>query len=151
MRNIPPHITFHPDTTWKTIITTERLRLVPFHTENVAEVYGKFVRANVDRFVNYNIPADIQAEKIFLEGQIQKEFYKKALSRFIYTTSVNEFLGTIGLHFHDTDGPEIGLWLAPEFQGRGYGSEAYAAILKWMHETYPQYQSVMHRCLEKNI
>jgi len=119
MRNIHSHISFQSNEPWKTPIVTERLRLVPFHTENVADVYGKFVRANVDRFVNYHIPTDLEDERNFLESQIQNEFHKKMLCRFVYDIATDEFLGTIGLNFQEEGkNPEIGLWIAPEFQGK---------------------------------
>lgn len=134
---------------WIKPTESERLKFSPFHLENVEEVFQKFVRANERYFVNAHMPKTLEDERAFLESEVKRQEEHAILSRFVYEKETGEFMGTVGLAFHE-HGPEIGLWLAPEYQGRGYGSEAYAAMLDWLSANFPEVTEVTHRTLAEN-
>jgi [ribosomal protein S5]-alanine N-acetyltransferase len=47
-----------------------------------------------------------------------------------------EFLGVCGLHHTDTAAIEIGLWLKIGEHGKGYGTEAVKALIKFAEEHF---------------
>jgi RimJ/RimL family protein N-acetyltransferase len=60
----------------------------------------------------------------------------KELSLVIRLTSTNEFIGRAGLHPADSTLLETGIWIKESAQGRGYGREAVAAVIKWASEKF---------------
>jgi RimJ/RimL family protein N-acetyltransferase len=100
---------------WVVPILTAHLRLVPFHLENVPEVYRKFKEVNARFYVNPHMPKDETDERNFLEGEIRKQEAREQLCKFVYERETGEFIGTAGLTFSD-DIPEIGIWLTPQCQ-----------------------------------
>lgn len=66
-------------------------------------------------------PFNIEQEREFFEEQVSNQEEVN-----LAICSDGEITGTIGLHdLNERAGTcEIGLWIAPEFHGRGYGTEA---------------------------
>lgn len=130
-------------------LSSERLEFRPFHLDCVKEVLEKFTRANAEEFICPFTPKNEEEERTFLLGVIATNESGKTDNRFVYRKSDNAFLGTIGLMDLDRDIPEIGLWIAPEYQGNGYGSETYARMLDHARDEY-RVIHLAHHTLRKN-
>jgi [ribosomal protein S5]-alanine N-acetyltransferase len=46
----------------------------------------------------------------------------------------DEFVGCLGLHKPTTSAPELGIWIAEKFHGKGLGFEAIEALCGWAAE-----------------
>ncbi len=132
-------------------ILTERLKLMPFHLENVAEVYAKFCAANVSRLISPENPPSIAEHGVFLDQEITKQKERYANSRFMYERSSGELVGAVHIKCLLDDIPEMGIWLAPNFQQQGYGKEAYQVMIEWFHVRFPQKFVLEHSTLAQNI
>lgn len=56
---------------------------------------------------------------------------------FAITEPDERLIGMIGLHRSETQLPfELGYWIAPDFWGKGYTTEAGHALLHWMEQMY---------------
>jgi ribosomal-protein-alanine N-acetyltransferase len=148
------------------ILETERLILRRFHPSEAAAVSaaGNFpeIAANLsDRFPN---PYDLKAAEDFLArwtGEPVKQNNAGHLAICVKprVPGINEssdeplLVGGVGSHagadvFYRTW--EMGYWLTPGTWGKGYGTEAIGAFVRWCFETWPELNRVESKVYSKN-
>jgi RimJ/RimL family protein N-acetyltransferase len=115
-----------------TILRTERLILRPLALSDAPHMAKFMLQADVARmtgsFPYPNIP-------ISIEGWIQIGLARKASGidehRFAITTPADDLIGGIALHPCKDGGYELGYWIGQPFWGKGYASEAAAAVAQF--------------------
>jgi RimJ/RimL family protein N-acetyltransferase len=118
-----------------TFITSARLSMRAFTAADAAESFAE-ANDHVAKFMSWNPPASETEFRTIWQGGISDMKTGKGLHLVIRLTSTNEFIGTAGLHPADTTLLETGLWIKESAQGRGYGREAVAAVIKWASERF---------------
>ena len=118
-------------------IETRRLVLRPLRLGDGAAVFRYRSRPEVSRYQNWEPSTVSEVDEFIvrmmaLDPDIPGTWYQLAVCR----RDTGELLGDCGLHFplgRDYEA-EFGISLAPEFQGRGYASEAVEAVLGYLFE-----------------
>ncbi len=60
-----------------------------------------------------------------------------------------EMIGVVGTHLRGSDEIEIGYWFTPKTHGRGFASEAVAAIIEILRTAYPE-RRIFAECRPEN-
>ena len=73
------------------------------------------------------------------EKEFVKRAYNKDKPRFLIMDKKGNRVGVCGVNEFDTINMnmEVGIWIAPEFHGRGYGTEAAKLLVDLLFEEYP--------------
>ena len=105
-----------------------RLRFTPFALEDAVEVYA-CITPEVTRFMRWDPPSfeAFRARRIAElrdDGRSDRSFV-------IRRRDTSECLGVTAVEGMADPVPEIGLWLRADAHGRGFGSEAVAALIAW--------------------
>jgi RimJ/RimL family protein N-acetyltransferase len=118
-------------------LETERLILRPLRPADGAAVFRYRSDPEVSRYQNWEPSTlsevdDFIARTMVLEPDTPGTWYQLAICR----RGTGELVGDCGLRFPLDRGyeAEFGISLAPEFQGRGYASEALEAVLAYLFE-----------------
>jgi RimJ/RimL family protein N-acetyltransferase len=119
----------------QTFITSARLTIRAFTAADAAESFAE-ANAGVAKFMSWNPPASETEFRTIWERGISDMRAGKRLHLVIRLTSTNEFMGTTGLDPADATLLETGIWIKESAQGRGYGREAVAAVIKWAGERF---------------
>jgi RimJ/RimL family protein N-acetyltransferase len=79
-------------------------------------------------------PYGLADAEAFLAGQ---QAIDGGIDRTLHVeTQAGELIGAVGAHLRDGPFPEIGYWIAREHWGRGYATEAAAAIRDWARRMF---------------
>ncbi len=106
------------------IIDTPRLHLRPLCLEDVAPCTAYMNNYEVTKWLtNPPFPYSEEDARGFINHMMETSAPVWAL------TNSDGFMGTIGLHELDTGTIEFGYWIAQEFWGNGYVSEAALAVV----------------------
>ena len=119
----------------QTLITSARLTLRAFTATDAAETFAE-ATARIATYMSWNPPASEKGFKAIWQGHLANTNAGKELHLVIRHTITNEFIGRTGLVPADADLLETGVWIKETAQGRGYGREAVAAVIKWASERF---------------
>src|SRR3954464_15883750 len=119
----------------QTLITSARLTLRAFRAADAAESFAES-NARIAEFMSWNPPASERESKAIWRGYVSNMKAGRELPLVIRLTSTNECIGRASLHPADANLLETGLWIKESAQGRGYGREAVAAVMKWASENF---------------
>jgi GNAT superfamily N-acetyltransferase len=86
--------------------------------------------------MSWNPPASEKEFKAIWQGHLANMKAGRELHLVIRHTITNEFIGRTGLNPADAALLEIGVWIKESAQGRGYGREAVAAVIKWASDRF---------------
>lgn len=113
------------------VVHTARLVLRPYRPEDVDAVFRACQDADTQRWLNIPFPySRDDAVEFVTATTVTARAEGTALMTAVEADG--EFVGSAGLHFPRTlVGPGVGYWLAPWARGRGYASEAAAALAEW--------------------
>jgi RimJ/RimL family protein N-acetyltransferase len=119
----------------QTLITSARLTLRAFSAADAAESFAE-ANARIAKYMSWNPPASAGEYQTIWKAQLFNMKAGRELSLVIRLTSTNEFIGRAGLHPANSTLLETGIWIKESAQGRGFGREAVAAVIKWASETF---------------
>ncbi len=119
----------------QTLITSARLTLRAFTAADAAESFAE-ANARIAKFMSWNPSASEREYKAIWRRWVSDMQRGREFSLVIHLTSANEFIGRTGLHPADATLLETGVWIKESAQGRGYGREAVAAVIKWASEKF---------------
>lgn len=111
-------------------LTTARLRLDALRREDAAALFAYRADPAVSRYQGWH-PGSVDEAVLFIERQ-QDVLFDTPDSWFqlaIRPHESAELVGDLGLHFVDEDTIELGISLAPSWQGRGLAGEVMTAVL----------------------
>ncbi len=109
---------------------SERLALVPLSPAHRESVFRAFT-ADIARYM-YPKPAEsIDETDAFIESSIREGNEGKTLQFAITERGTGAFIGCVGIHGLSETAPEIGVWVASDRQGKGYGLEAVRKAVLW--------------------
>ena len=118
----------------ETRIETERLLIRPTGLTDLDSIFGEFT----DQITIYMFPRparsiDETAKFIAdsIEGQINGTNYQVTM---VIRDDPTSFVGSSGIHHPDSRTPELGLWVAGRYQGKGFGTETITALCEWTAE-----------------
>jgi len=118
----------------ETRIETERLLIRPTGLVDLDSIFGEFT----DQITIYMFPRparsiDETAKFIAdsIEGQINGTNYQVTM---VIRDDPTSFVGSSGIHHPDSRTPELGLWVAGRYQGKGFGTETITALCEWTAE-----------------
>jgi RimJ/RimL family protein N-acetyltransferase len=119
----------------QTLITSERLTLRAFTAADAAETFAE-ANARIATYMSWNPPASEKEFKAIWQGHLANMKAGRELHLVIRHTITNEFIGRTGLNPADAALLETGVWIKESAQGRRYGREAVAAVVKWASERF---------------
>jgi RimJ/RimL family protein N-acetyltransferase len=119
----------------QTLITSARLTLRAFTAADAAESFAE-ANARIAKYMSWNPPASAGEYQTIWRAHLFNMKAGKELSLVIRLTSTNEFIGRAGLQPADSTLLKTGIWIKEGAQGRGFGREAVAAVIKWASETF---------------
>jgi RimJ/RimL family protein N-acetyltransferase len=119
----------------QTLITSERLTLRAFTAADAAETFAE-ANARIATYMSWNPPASEKEFKAIWQGHLANMKAGRELHLVIRHTITNEFIGRTGLNPADAALLETGVWIKESAQGRRYGREAVAALVKWASERF---------------
>ena len=120
----------------KTVLESERLRLVPLTTDNVSEVFNSFT----PDITTYMFPAaakDISETEAFVNTTLDKMAKGKEIVYAVRIKETDEFIGLGGIHNIKSGCPEIGIWTKKTSHGNGYGFETVSRLIAYIRECIP--------------
>jgi len=121
------------------IIETARLRLRPHRDDDLAEMVALIGNWHVARWLS-NLPYPYsEADGRWWIAGVREEHAAGAPRRFaVALKDTDRIIGGVGLDADpgdDADETAIGYWLGEPYWGRGYGSEAAAAVIDYGFRT----------------
>ncbi len=113
------------------VVRTERLVLRPYRPDDVDAVFRACTDAEIQRWLNLPAPY-VREDAVEFVTVTTVNARAEGTALMTAVEADGEFVGSAGLHFPRTlVGPGVGYWLAPWARGRGYASEAAAALAEW--------------------
>lgn len=125
--------------------STERLILRGIKLSDAKSMFQYRSDPQIYQFQNWK-PLTLQDVEDFICTKISKEanipntWYQLG----IFTKEFNDLIGDIGIHFIESDNlqVEIGYTLSMEYQGRGYATEAVAAVINSMFNIFNKHRII---------
>tara|TARA_R110002126_G_scaffold277373_2_gene423198 strand:- start:3555 stop:4082 length:528 start_codon:yes stop_codon:yes gene_type:complete len=115
------------------VLETERLTLRALDLNDAKAIFGLRTNKEVNEFIDRRTPKNLSEARAFIDRITTLTENNKGVFWVIELKSSNQLLGTIGLrNFEDEDDyAEIGYELDPDYQERGYMSEAFEPVLNF--------------------
>ena len=115
------------------ILVTERLRLRKLNFDDKHEIYELRTNKEVNSFITRNTPKNLQDTKKFIQLILDLFAKNEGIFWVISNKETNQLIGTIGLRNFDIEPnyAEIGYELHPNFQHKGFMSEAIKSVLQF--------------------
>ncbi|UKN01806.1 GNAT family N-acetyltransferase [Paracrocinitomix mangrovi] len=113
---------------------TARAKLIPYTKEHIPDIVKMFQEPDSNKFIR---PLQNQTIEEWVVRLSNNAIKNQELLQFwsVYHKDTNEFIGTMNLNkFSDTVIDQIGLHLARDFWGQGYGFELCQPIVKHAFE-----------------
>ena len=132
-----------------TIITTERLRLIPISEKYAQDIFQEFTE-EVTTYMFPRSPKRIEDTLEFIRPAMMKMARGEELQVVILLKETGEYLGGGGIHGLITDTPELGIWIKQSAHGHKYGREAVTALKKWVDKNIP-YKYIKYPVDKRNI
>jgi RimJ/RimL family protein N-acetyltransferase len=112
------------------MITTDRLRLRPFTTDDIGWVFEVSQDAALRQFVQVPSPYLMEHARYFVE-HIATELVATGERVEFVVEEGRERVARVGLGFRGDGTAEVGYWTAPGARGRGIAPEAVRALCRW--------------------
>jgi RimJ/RimL family protein N-acetyltransferase len=133
----------------RTLITSARLVLRASTAVDAADAF-RYANAAIAKFMSWSPPASQEElESIWQASQLKMKVGTE-LSLIVRLTGTDEFVGAVGLRAADGAMLETGIWIKQPAQGRGYGREAVAAVIKLASEKF-QPSGFLYPVVDENI
>jgi [ribosomal protein S5]-alanine N-acetyltransferase len=115
------------------VLETERLTLRALDLNDAKAIFGLRTNKEVNEFIDRRTPKNLSETRAFIDRIATLTENNKGVFWVIASKTSNQLLGTIGLrNFEDEDDyAEIGYELDPDYQERGYMSEAFEPVLNF--------------------
>ena len=115
------------------VLETDRLILRALNLEDAKAIFGLRTNKEVNEFIDRKTPNNLSEARAFIDKIAKLEENNKGVFWVIASNSTNELMGTIGLrNFEDEENyAEIGYEISPDYQERGYMSEAFEAVINY--------------------
>ncbi|MGY8910291.1 MAG: GNAT family N-acetyltransferase, partial [Flavobacteriales bacterium] len=115
------------------VLETERLTLRALNLEDAKAIFGLRTNKEVNEYIDRKVPRNLSEARAFIDRISTLAENNKGVFWVIASKSTNELMGTIGLrNFEDEeDYAEIGYEINPDYQERGYMSEAFEPVLEY--------------------
>src|ERR1035437_3585730 len=104
----------------KTVILTDRLKLIPTSLQYATEIFREFT----DEVTTYMYPKsarEISETEAFINTSLREMENGETLQVVILDKNTGEFLGHGGAKNLKTDTPELGIWIKKGAHGNKYG------------------------------
>lgn len=124
-------------------IFTERLIIRKFKSEDFLGLYSYLSDENVVKYEPYE-------PYTMAEAQREAEYRSNSEDFFAVTLKNGRLIGNLYLGKRDFDSMELGYVFATEGQGKGYASEAAAALLDYAFDTLGSHR-VIAECNPENV
>lgn len=115
------------------VLETDRLILRQLTLEDTKAIFGLRTNKEINTFITRNIPNNLSETRAFIDMISALVEKNDGVFWVIEAKQSNYLIGTIGLrHFEvDENYAEVGYELHPDFQERGFMSEALQEVLKF--------------------
>ncbi len=120
----------------KTIITTDRLKLIPLSMEYADIIFKEFTE-EITTYMFPRSPKKIAETIEYINSMKPKIKSGEELPVAILNKETGEFLGGGGVHNLKTDTPDFGIWIKKSAHGNKYGREAVTALKEWIDKNIP--------------
>jgi ribosomal-protein-alanine N-acetyltransferase len=119
------------------VLETERLTLRALNLDDAKAIFGLRTNKEVNEYIDRKVPRNLSEARAFIDRISTLAENNKGIFWVIASKSTNELMGTIGLrNFEDEeDYAEIGYEINPDYQERGYMSEAFKPVLEYGFNT----------------
>jgi RimJ/RimL family protein N-acetyltransferase len=119
-----------------TELTTERLRLRVPRDEDLQSIVEYRSLPEVARLQGWDESFSLEDAQRLLETRSIEPKTSGWLQLVIEEISAGAVVGDIGVHFveNQPDTIEVGITLAPEHQGKGFGVESLTEVVRWAFE-----------------
>ena len=116
-------------------IHTNRLTLVPLSMEHLQTAYAYSSDPENTKYMMFLPVESIEETRKFIEDS-QRELEKETPGYYEFAVLLgNEHIGSVNLYFDTApDLGELGWLFLPEYQGRGYATEAAKGLLEWARD-----------------
>ena len=130
-------------------IETERLILKPVSLEYKDMIFSEFTD-DTTKFMFPSTPKKIEETEKFIKESVDE--MEKGINFLIsiFDKKTNEFLGGGGIHYLDTENPELGIWIKKSAHGNKYGREAVAGLKEWADKNL-EYEYLLYPVVKENI
>jgi ribosomal-protein-alanine N-acetyltransferase len=118
------------------VLETERLTLRALNLDDAKAVFGLRTNKEVNEFIDRKTPNNLSEARAFIDRISTLTENNKGIFWVIASKSNNQLMGTIGLrNFEDEENyAEIGYEIDPDYQERGFMTEAFAPVLNYGFE-----------------
>jgi RimJ/RimL family protein N-acetyltransferase len=133
----------------KTIILTDRLKLIPTRLDYALEIFKEFTQ-EITTYMYPKSAKEISETEAFINTSLREMENGETLQVVIIDKDTGEFLGHGGAKGLKTDTPELGIWIKKAAHGNKYGREAVTGLKKWIDENI-NYKYVMYPADRMNV
>lgn len=115
------------------ILETERLTLRALTLDDAKAIFGLRTNKEVNKFIQREAPKNLSEARAFIDKISDLVTENDGIFWVLQSKSNNELLGTIGLRNFSADPnyAEIGYEIHPNYQERGYMTEAFEEVLEY--------------------
>ena len=129
-------------------IHTQRLVIEPFRPAFLEDYYREFT-AEVTQYQYPDPFSDLEAARRVLSGFLE-DMDRGEMLELVILSREGEFLGSAEVFGLREEAPEIGLWLKPTVQGKGYGYEALRAVVDYLN-SLKKYRYYIYEADVRNV
>ena len=118
------------------VLETERLTLRAINLEDAKAVFGLRANKEVNKYIQRESLKNLSEARAFIDQATNLVADNKGIFWVIESKNSAELLGTIGLRNFDVaeNYAEIGYEIHPDYQERGYMTEAFEEVLEYAFE-----------------
>jgi ribosomal-protein-alanine N-acetyltransferase len=118
------------------VLETERLILRALNLEDAKPLFGLRSNKHVNEFIDRKIPKNLSETRGFIDKISTLIAHNTTVFWVLEATHNNELIGTISLRYFDFEDnyAEIGYEIHPDYQERGYMSEALKMVKEFGFE-----------------
>lgn len=115
------------------VLETERLTLRALNLDDAKAIFGLRTNREVNKFILREAPKNLSEARAFIDQITNLVTENNGIFWVLQSKSNNELLGTIGLRNFEADEnyAEIGYEIHPNYQERGYMTEAFEEVLEF--------------------
>ncbi|WP_158838383.1 GNAT family N-acetyltransferase [Polaribacter sp. L3A8] len=115
------------------VLETERLTLRALNLEDAKAIFGLRANKEVNEYIKREPPKNLSESRAFIDEISNLIAENKGIFWVLQSNNSLELLGTIGLRNFDVadNYAEIGYEIHPDYQERGYMTEAFEEVLEY--------------------